>query len=128
MATKLKYREELFAHEVAAFTPPARAYLNAGYKSRPEFARGNACKLLRKPEVDQRIDELRAEFRARCALQLEYLQEQLLPLIEANALDVFEAVNDANGAATSRLAFKRLADMRHQGRAISGVKLNEDGT
>ena len=86
----LKYREELFAHEVAAFTPPDRAYLAAGFKSQPEFARGNACRLLRKPEVAKRIDELREDFRSRCALHVEYLQELLLPIVEANPLDYFK--------------------------------------
>ena len=55
MPTSLPYREELFAHEVAAFTPPDRAYLLAGFKSRPEFARANACRLLRKVSVTARI-------------------------------------------------------------------------
>jgi hypothetical protein len=75
-------REELFAHEVAAFTPPDRAYLLVGFKSRPEFARANACRLLRKPAVVRRVDELRAEFRERCALNVEYLQALLLPIVE----------------------------------------------
>jgi hypothetical protein len=76
-----------FAHEVAAFTPPDRAYAIAGFKSRPEFARGNACRLLREPAVAQRIEELRADFRERCALNVEYLQALLLPIVEANVLD-----------------------------------------
>jgi hypothetical protein len=93
MSTRLPYREELFAHEVAAFTPPDRAYLLAGFKSRPEFARANACRLLRKLAVTQRIDELRAEFRERCALNVEYLQALLLPLVESNVLDCFESAS-----------------------------------
>ena len=82
----MRYREELFAHEVAAFTPPAKAYIAAGFSSRPEFARSHACRLLRKQEVAKRVDELRAEYCERCALQVEYLQELLLPIVEANVL------------------------------------------
>ena len=144
MPARLPYREELFAHEVAAFTPPDRAYMLAGFKSRPEFARGNACRLLRKPAVAQRIDELRADFRERCALNVEYLQSLLLPIVEANVLDCFEQASATEprsrkvsrakakkdlSSADDRLRFKALARLRReQGLAIAGVKLGEDGT
>jgi hypothetical protein len=95
-------REELFAHEVAAFTPPDRAYLLAGFKSRPEFARANACRLLRKAAVVRRIDELRAEFRERCALNVEYLQALLLPIVECNVLDCFEQAGQSAAPTASR--------------------------
>jgi phage terminase small subunit len=124
----LKYREELFAHEVAAFTPPDRAYLTAGFRSRPEFARGNACRLLRKPEVAKRIDELREEFRSRCALHVEYLQELLLPIVEANPLDYFKT-EKAKGSNRNRTTFKDLKKLRReQGLAISSLKLSDEGT
>jgi hypothetical protein len=139
MLKRLPYREELFAHEVAAFTPPDRAYLLAGFKSRPEFARANACRLLRKPAVVQRVDELRAEFRDRCALNVEYLQALLLPIVESNVLDCFEQSEEttprergrkaaAAEGPPSRLQFKRLGKLRRgQGLAIAGIKLGENG-
>jgi hypothetical protein len=142
MPTRLPMREELFAHEVAAFTPPDRAYLLAGFKSRPEFARGNACRLLRKPAVVRRVDELRAEFRELCALNVEYLQALLLPIVECNVLDCFEQAGQsaapaasrkwktgpASEAASSRLRFKPLDRLRReQGLAIAGLKLGENG-
>jgi hypothetical protein len=134
-------REELFAHEVAAFTPPDRAYLLAGFKSRPEFARANACRLLRKPAVVRRVDELRAEFRERCALNVEYLQALLLPIVECNVLDCFEQAGQSAAptasrkrktepaaAAPSRVRFKPLDKLRReQGLAIAGLKLGENG-
>jgi hypothetical protein len=137
-------REELFAHEVAAFTPPDRAYLLAGFKSRPEFARANACRLLRKAAVVRRVDELRAEFRERCALNVEYLQALLLPIVESNVLDCFEQAGEATRATaprkrgrkaapavetpSSRLQFKPLDKLRReQGLAIAGLKLGENG-
>jgi hypothetical protein len=144
MPTRLPYREELFAHEVAAFTPPDRAYLLAGFKSRPEFARANACRLLRKALVTARIDELRAEFRERCALNVEYVQALLLPIVECNVLDCFEQ-GSAEPAATAQrkrrgktttaappmsagVRFKPLDRLRReQGLAIAGLKLGDDG-
>jgi hypothetical protein len=113
-------RYELFAHEVAAFVPPADAYLSSGFKSKAEFARGNAVRLLREhPEVAARVDELREDYRARCALSLEYVQEQLRPLVEANVLDYFDR---------RRGTFKRPNRLRReQGLAISSVKLADDG-
>jgi hypothetical protein len=142
MPTRLPYREELFAHEVAAFTPPDRAYLLAGFKSRPEFARANACRLLRKAAVVRRVDELRAEYRERCALNVEYLQAFLLPIVECNVLDCFEQAGQSAAqtasrkrktgpaleAASSRLRFKPLDRLRReQGLAIAGLKLGENG-
>jgi Terminase small subunit len=145
MPTRLPYHEELFAHEVAAFTPPAKAYMAAGFKSRPEFARANVCRLLRKPAVAQRVNELRTEFRGDCALQLEYVQELLLPIVEANVLYCFEAAAEppaktkrrkggrkdatpALAADPSRLRFKPLDRLRReQGLAIPGLKLGENG-
>jgi hypothetical protein len=143
MPTRLPYREDLFAHEVAAFTPPDRAYLLAGFKSRPEFARANACRLLRKTAVVHRVDELRAEFRERCALNVEYLQALLLPIVECNVLDCFEQAGQSAApaasrkrktgpaleAASSRLRFKPLDRLRReQGLAIAGLKLGENGS
>ncbi len=141
MPTRLPYRKELFAHEVAAFTPPDRAYLLAGFKSRPEFARANACRLLREAAVVRRVDELRAEFRERCALNVEYLQALLLPIVECNVLDFFEQSSPADGAARPRkrggktapalstgARFKALDRLRReQGLAIAGLKLGDDG-
>lgn len=114
-------RYELFAHEVAAFTPPAHAYLLAGFKSKPEFARGNAVRLLHKPDIAARVDELRADYRARCALNLEYVQEQLRPIVEVNPLDFFVTQK-------GRTRFKQLNRLRReQGLAVASVKLNDDG-
>jgi Terminase small subunit len=145
MAKRLRYREELFAHEVAAFTPPAKAYIAAGFSSRSVFARSNASRLLRKPEVAKRVDELRAEYCERCTLQVEYLQELLLPIVEANVLECFELASAATGKTARRkrgrkdvtpvkagnpsvLRFKALdRPRRDQGLAIAGLKLDKNG-
>jgi phage terminase small subunit len=120
-------KEELFAHEVAAFTAIDRAYLLAGYQSRPEFARANACRLMRKATVAARIDELRAEFRKHCALNLEYLQETLRPIVDADMGEFVTAKDDAIEP-RGRQRFKDFSELgRRQGLAVSSVKLGDNG-
>jgi hypothetical protein len=99
---------------------------------------------LRKAAVVQRVDELRAEFRERCALNVEYVQALLLPIVECNVLDCFEQ-GSAEPAATAQrkrrgktttvppsmsagVRFKPLDRLRReQGLAIAGLKLGENG-
>ena len=54
-------RWERFAQEIASGknATNGRAYLAAGFQIRPDLAKQNALKLLRRPEVNARIDELR---------------------------------------------------------------------
>jgi phage terminase small subunit len=54
-------RWERFAHEIASgkHATNGEAYLAAGFQIRPDLAKQNAQKLLRRPEVNARIDELR---------------------------------------------------------------------
>jgi len=111
-------RRERFAVEVASMVPVDRAYLAAGYRSKPQWARPNGSKLAHTPEVAARIDELREEFKASCALSIEYLQQCLLPAAEANALDYFE---DDGPKKISALT-------REQAAAISAIKFNDEGS
>lgn len=83
-------------------TPYDRAYIAAGFKD-SEWAPYNANKLAHAPEVAVRIEELRAEFADRAGLHAEYLQRQLLPLVEANAQDLFALETDATGRAVEKL-------------------------
>jgi phage terminase small subunit len=118
-------RRERFAVEVASMVPVDRAYLAAGFRSKPEWARPNGSKLCHIPEVAARIDELRGEFTSKCALTVEYLQQQLLPAATANVVDYFET--DEKHERRSRL--KPLEALtREQGAAISSVKFGDDGT
>jgi hypothetical protein len=85
---------------------------------------GNGCRLMRRQGVLERVDELRADFRARCGLQLEYLQSLLLPLVEVSALDFFEPKGEGG-----KLRLKGLDGVhRRQGLAVSNLKLAEDGS
>jgi hypothetical protein len=54
-------RWERFAQEIASgkHATNGGAYLAAGFQIRPDLAKQNAQKLLRRPEVNARIDELR---------------------------------------------------------------------
>lgn len=63
-------------------TPYVSAYVAAGYTDSP-WARYNASKLAHIPEVAGRIAELQAEHRARAGISLEWLQAQLIKVIEA---------------------------------------------
>jgi hypothetical protein len=83
-------RRERFAVEIAAMTPLDRAYVAAGYAD-TFWGRYNASRLSNLPEVAERIKELQAEFQERSQIRAEYIQRKLLPLVEANAADLFEA-------------------------------------
>jgi hypothetical protein len=104
--------------------PVDRAYLMAGFRSKPQWARPNGSKLAHVPVVAKRIEELRDEFRASCALSVEYLQSCLLPAAEVNPLDYFEP-----DPATKKVRLKEPGALtREQGMAISSIKLSEDGS
>jgi hypothetical protein len=117
-------RRERFAIEVASMTPLARAYVEAGYADSP-WAGYNASKLAHRPEVADRINELSAEIRDRSQIHAEYIHQQLLPLVEANPLDLFETVPDANGHTKERL--RSISNMpRRIAQAISRIKLDPE--
>jgi hypothetical protein len=96
-------RRERFAVEIASMTPYDRAYVAAGFKDSP-WAAYNANKLAHDPVVSARIDEMRAEFSDRSGLHAEYIQRQLLPLVEANPQDLFAVmINPADGREIEKL-------------------------
>jgi hypothetical protein len=124
MAALKNRRRERFAVEVASMTPLARAYVEAGYRDSP-WAAYNASKLAHQPEVADRINELCAELRERSQLHAEYIHQKLLPLVEANPLDLFETVPDGNGGRQERL--RSIADMpRRIAQAISRIRLDPE--
>jgi hypothetical protein len=99
--------------------PVDRAYLAAGFRSKPEWSRPNGSKLAHIPEVAARIAELRKEFMASCQLSVEYLQAKLLPAAEANVVDFFTSDGKLKSIHTIT---------RDQGAAISSIKFHDDGT
>jgi phage terminase small subunit len=114
-------RHELFAIEVAAGTPPDRAYVAAGFKG-GKWARPNASKLAHMPKVAQRIAELQMEYAAQGGLQAQYIQAKLLPLIEADLRQLFEVGPDGQ----PRL--RKLTDLPDGiAAALNSVKVDETG-
>jgi Terminase small subunit len=111
-------RRERFAIEVASMVPVDRAYLAAGFRSKPEWARPNGSKLAHIPEVAARIAELRDEFKASCRLSVEYLQSRLLPAAEANVVDFINSEGKLKPFASIT---------RDQGAAIASIKFHENG-
>src|SRR5262245_28861399 len=119
-------RRERFAIEIAAMVPLEQAYVAAGFKD-SQWARFNASKLSHHPEVAARIQELQDEFAARSQLSVEYLQAQLLPLLEANPRDLFQPAIDAAGNRVNKL--RPISEMpRRLAAAISRFKVDEQGT
>lgn len=124
---KLKSRKrETFAIEVAAMTPLATAYVAAGYRDTP-WACYNASKLAHVPEVAARIDELMREFSDRSGIRAEYIQRKLLPIIEANAKDLFVPVLDEKGNRIGDKLRPVTELPRDLASAISKIKCDSDG-
>jgi hypothetical protein len=82
-------KREAFCREIAASTPYSRAYELAGYGGQPRWWEYNARKLAQQPEVRARIEELQVEFSRMAGLHAAYIQQQLLPLVEANPQDLY---------------------------------------
>src|SRR5271163_3014697 len=83
-------RHERFAREMAALTPLATAYREAGFGGDPRWHPFNASKLANKPNIKARIEELRIEFEAMSAIHLDYVRHMLLRTIEADPRDLYE--------------------------------------
>ncbi len=121
MAALKNIRREAFANEVATMTPVDRAYVLAGFKD-GRNARSNGSRMAHDPEVEARINELRAEFRREAWLHVEYLQRLLLPVAEAKISDYY--VRDSK---MGKLRLKAPDELTpDQARAVSEVAF-EDG-
>jgi hypothetical protein len=115
-------RRERFAVEVASMVPVDRAYLAAGFRSKPEWARPNGSKLAHEPSVAARIAELQNEFKSSAGLHVQYLQSLLLPAAEANLAD-FITDDGSDGP-----RFKKLTELtRVQAAAIQAISFGDEG-
>jgi hypothetical protein len=118
-------RHERFAREVAALTPLATAYREAGFGGDPRWHPFNASKLANKPLVRARIDELRLEFEKMSAIHVDYVRHQLLRIIEADPRDLYEP--DPSDAAGRRRRLRSISDLpRHLTSAIAKIKLDPE--
>lgn len=105
-------------------TPYDRAYVEAGFSNTP-WARYNANRLAHDPAVAARIAELRGEFEERSQIHVEYLQRKLLPIIEANAQDLFTTWVTPDGRALQVL--KSISAMpRDLAAAIKKIKCDPE--
>jgi phage terminase small subunit len=74
-------RHERFAHGIAQGKPASRAYIDAGYKARGNSAEVNAARLLRKAQVQHRIEQLAEEIKNEAIADAEELQRFLTTVV-----------------------------------------------
>jgi hypothetical protein len=118
-------RHERFAREVAALTPLATAYREAGFGGDPRWHPFNASKLANKPRVRERIDELRLEFEKMSAIHVDYVRHQLLRIVEADPRDLYEV--DPADPSGKRRRLRPISDLpRHLTAAIAKIKLDPE--
>jgi phage terminase small subunit len=112
-------RQERFAREIAALSPLATAYREAGYGGDPRWHPYNASKLANKSDVRVRIDELRLQFEQLSAIHVEYIRHQLLGIVEADVKELYEP--DPKGGQRLRPISELPARLS---RAIARVKID----
>lgn len=93
------HRHEIFCREYAAGETLAAAYVPAGFKDSPN-ARYNGSGPRNTPACRARIDELMCEFADAAKVKVQFLQERLLPILEASAQDLFDEAGNLNPVAT----------------------------
>jgi hypothetical protein len=126
MAERLRNtRHERFAREVAALTPLATAYREAGFGGDPRWHPFNASKLANKPRVRERIDELRLEFEKMSAIHVDYIRHKLLRIVEADPRDLYEP--DPADPTGKRRKLRPISDLpRHLTAAIARIKIDPE--
>jgi Terminase small subunit len=118
-------RHERFAREVAALTPLAVAYREAGFGGDARWHAYNASKLAHKPRVRERIEELRAEFETMSAIHADYIRHQLLWTVDADPRELYE--KDPDDPTGRRHRLRAISELpRHLATAISRVKIDPE--
>jgi hypothetical protein len=110
-------RHEIFATELASGAPLLTSYLRAGYKE-SYSARFNASRLKNTAKVSERIDELLAEFSRTTFVKLEWIQHQLVNIIEGK--DPSCLTTGEKGEFVER---NRLAALTALAKTITGTQL-----
>ncbi len=88
-------RHEIFAVELAAGTPLLESYLRAGYRD-TYSARFNASRLRNTPKIAMRIMELLDDFKERTFCKIEYVQRELVKIVEGRADSSVKVDADGN--------------------------------
>jgi Terminase small subunit len=109
---------ERFAREFAAGESLEAAYVRAGYEKAGKFARFNASKLRNKPAVKARIAELMEQFAEQAAVHADYVRQKLLPVLQANVQDMFDASGKIKPAHLLQREFAN---------AVKSIKLDKHG-
>jgi len=118
-------RHERFAREVAALSPLATAYREAGFGGDPRWHPFNASKLANKPRVRARIDQLRLEFEKMSAIHVDYVRHQLLRIVEADPKDLYE--RDPDDPLGKKHRLRPISELpAHVAKAISRVRIDPD--
>lgn len=118
-------KHERFARAVAALTPLATAYREAGFSGDPTWHPFNASRLKNTPKVKARIEELRVEFEAMSAIHVDYVRHLLLRTVEADPRDLYEKdPDDPTGKRRRLRPIEKLP--RHLTNAISRIKLDPE--
>jgi hypothetical protein len=120
-------RHERFAVAVAALTPHATAYREAGYGGDEKWHKYNASRLAGLPQVADRIEELVIERERTCAhvnvVHADYIRSKLVPLIETDVRELYEPDPDSPGKVRLR-AIESLP--AHVTQSISRLKLDAE--
>jgi phage terminase small subunit len=77
-------KHERFCREYASGETLASAYVRAGYKDSPN-ARYNGSRLRNTLACRDRINELMQLFADQAVVKVEYIQSQILPVLQTNA-------------------------------------------
>jgi hypothetical protein len=118
-------RHERFAREVAALTPLATAYREAGFGGDPRWHPFNASKLANKPKVRARIEELRLEFERMSAINVEYVRHKLLRILDADPRELYEL--DPDDPTGKRHRLRSISDLPgHLASAIARLKIDPE--
>lgn len=110
-------RHEIFAVELAAGTPLLTSYLRAGYKD-TYSARYNASRLKNSIKVHERVAELLDDFRDRAFVGIQYVQAELVKIIENRA---YSAERFEDGKEVKQR--DRLAALAQLARTLLGTKV-----
>jgi hypothetical protein len=118
-------RHEAFARAVAALTPLATAYREAGFGGDPRWHPFNASKLANKPKVKQRIEELRFEFEQQSAIHADYVRHKILRIVEADPRELY--VRDPSDPTGKRRRLRSIDELpSHLAIAISRLKIDPE--
>jgi phage terminase small subunit len=116
-------RHEIFALELASGAPLVSAFLVAGYKE-SYSAPYNASRLRNTPKVRERINELLQEHGERSRIKVEWVQEQIAPLLEIDPGELYEST-DPNDP--DKLKLKPLSSLPARVRkAITRIRIDPE--